>query len=411
MFPLSVITIGCDSNAHRELAVELDRISANWEADFSEVDPAVEACRQEASHPRLIIFQLDRPDQLPGLRLVTSRLPNWPTLALIPDPSQQAIHGNPLFIPAMRGGASQVVLRPLQAEDFRAALEVIARQVDVAPALDRERSGQTIALAGVTGGAGSTTLAINLADLISTRPHTRVVLVDLSLKMGAIALNLNVEPTYTILDLLPKASSLDAVIVQSVLIPISEGFDLLAGPHFTISNTETVPDQILQIVEVVRQLADVIVLDIPCTFDDLYFRLIHQSDHIVLVGEQKVPSIRALKMVRETVREMDPESEPVVVINRYDSRVPSFGSRRLADVLGLPEVLTVVNDYNAASNSLNTGRTIRRETPKSRILPDVEVLAEQILGPVAEAGLDSGNGPPVEKPQSLLKKFRGSRVG
>src|SRR5262249_11093543 len=135
----------------------------------------------------LYIAHVETVRDLPNLKRLAGLVVGQPIVALlgfgsdISDPIQ-----------AQRAGASQVALVPIQSDDFRQALESIATLYGLVPTTNK-----VISVAGVTGGCGTTTIAINLAyELAHVHPF-RVVLAELSLQMGKLAISLNVEPRYT----------------------------------------------------------------------------------------------------------------------------------------------------------------------------------------------------------------------
>ena len=132
----------------------------------------------------------------------------------------------------MRMGASQIVGLPLHAEDFKTALDRLAMQF-VYSSTDHSK---VIAVAGVTGGCGATSLAINLGQEISHLWNKRCILVDLSLKLGAVASHLNIEPPHSINDLLGDVGRVDETLIRNVLFKIAENYELLAGPDHLVAN-------------------------------------------------------------------------------------------------------------------------------------------------------------------------------
>ena len=103
-----------------------------------------------------------------------------------------------------------------------------------------------------------------------------------------------------------------------------------------------------------KPLCDVILLDLPCTYDDFYFDLLAGASQIVLVGEQKVPSIRALKLVREMVgRDQTPELEHLV-INRFDKKAVSLSVPLLVRILGVKKMHTIAHDESSFSVRLQS---------------------------------------------------------
>src|SRR5258708_16790888 len=127
-----------------------------------------------------------------------------------------------------------------------------------------------MAVCGVTGGWGATTVAINLANEIAYLHKRRTVLVELALQKGVLATYLNVEPTDEVPDLLNANIKLDLSVVQQALINIAENFDIVSGAHFEITPVEASHLDVLRVLDHFRRLADIVVLDVPCTNDEAY---------------------------------------------------------------------------------------------------------------------------------------------
>ena len=97
--------------------------------------------------------------------------------------------------------------------------------------------------------------------------------------------------------------------------------------------------------------------------------------------EQKLPSVRAIQMVRDTLHRADGGADPpLVVINRYDPRMLGFGAEDLAHHLGLASVpRTVANDFTNVSAAIHHGRPLRQQTPGSPALADIDELLRPLL--------------------------------
>jgi pilus assembly protein CpaE len=385
MFPLNVTIVGCGGDLLQLLRLELSVHAARIEAEFLGVESALAALRapvmaedvkragrkpdQGQTEPprRLFIVHLDSIQEFPAIKRLSSFFPSNPILVLM-----QANDDPTVPIQAMRMGASQVVNLPLQADDFKQALDCIANQ------FGHPAGNQVIAVAGVTGGCGATTMAINIAFEISqAHPNLRVVLAELSLQVGKLPLYLNVEPRYTTHDLLKDIHRIDLYFMQQALTPIVEGFSILAGPYHAVSPLSVPPADVLLLIECLRQLADVVVLDVPCTYDSVYFETLNSADQVVLVGEQKVPSVRSMQMVHSSL-----DAKPhILLLNRYDPSLPGFGVDRLKQMLHADDLVTVASDYPSVSSSINQGLPLRLKEPRSRVLADVTQLALKLLPP------------------------------
>jgi pilus assembly protein CpaE len=375
VYQLNVILIGCHEDAVPHVRRELTINRANIESEYHDVADTLEALGATKTKKRLLILQLKRFECLEELDRLCQALPNWPVMVLVETGGDDRMQLNSAFLGAMRMGASQIVGLPLHAEDFKTALDRLAMQF----VYSATGPSNIIAVAGVTGGCGATSLAINLGQAISHLRNKRCVLVDLSLKLGAVASHLNIEPPRSINDLLCDVKRVDETLIRDVLFKISENFELLAGPDHLVATLPHSSADIMRLLDLMKPLCDVILLDIPCTYDDFYFELLAGSSQIVLVGEQKVPSIRALKLVREMVgRDQSPELEHLV-INRFDKNAMSLSVPLLIRILGVKRLHTIVHDESSFSSASVRGCTLRLSSPRSQALAEIDALATRLL--------------------------------
>lgn len=384
MFPLNATLIGCDADLLQLLRLELSVHSARIEAEYSSMEDAIAGLRDGGNTAaeggrvirkpetsagqqmrRLFIVQIESLQDLPAINRLSSFFAGNPILVLLPGSDDPSVP-----IQAMRMGASQVVSLPLRADDFRQALDCIANQ------FGKPLANLVVGVAGVTGGCGATTMAINIAFEISqAHPNLRVVLAELSLQVGKLPLYLNVEPRLTTHDLLKDIHRIDLSSLQQALTPVVDGFSILAGPYHAVTPISSSSADVRLLIDCLRQLADVIVLDVPCTYDSVYFDTLNLADQVVLVGEQKVPSIRSMQMVQGTLN-----GKPhLSLVNRYEPNLPGFDVDRLKQMLRVDEVMTVASDYASVSSAINQGLPLRLKEPRSRVLADVTRLALKLV--------------------------------
>ena len=133
--------------------------------------------------------------------------------------------------------------------------------------------------------------------------------------MGALASLFDVTPRVTLTHLIQEIHRVDDLLVEKTLIPVSEGLKVLAGPDKMHSLPSLESGDLLKIVDCLKNLADVTVLDMPGTFHAAEFEVLNASDQLILIGLQSVPSIRALRLFRETLPEERVAHSLCVVIN------------------------------------------------------------------------------------------------
>lgn len=367
MYPLKTIVISRDDNVLPEIRREL--LNANVEIDgcYPDIPSVVERVSLSHDEVRLFIVHLDSLDNLAPLKHLSGIFAGRPILVLV--------DGNPSasdIVHAMREGAAQVVLIPVQTEDFRAALQSI--ETHFGHTIGKSR---LIAVTGSHGGAGATTISVNLAYEIAQTFQVDCILLELSTNIGVLSSYLNIEPSFTTRDLLEIGEEIDVYALQHALVPFGERLSVLAGPFH--ANVDFKPSRVAiqRMLKCARQLADVVILDVPSTLDPEQFDTLEAADVVVLVGEQTVPSIQ---MTCESLRMGIRAFSPVVVINRFDAKLDGFDTVHLASVLGTEHLLTVADDHAAVNASINCGTPLRMTAPDSPALANIDALAEDLLG-------------------------------
>jgi pilus assembly protein CpaE len=350
------------------------------------VCPDLSAARAEAlSHPaeaHLFVVNLPPEADVSRLAALTSAVPGQPVIVLLHPGADLS-----RFMAVQRAGAAQVVPLPLQTDDFLRALDCVA--VQFAPPV---REARIIAVCGVSGGCGATTLALNLAYELGqpgpgpARPRAGgCLLVELARQMGTLATYLNIDPAVSTLDLLSDASRLTTHGIRQALTTVAPGLDVLVGPYLELTPGTFAARHVYQLVALCRRLASTVVLDVPCSFDDLQFETLALADQVVLVGVQSIASVRTLKMVRDTLEREEGIRGQRLVINRYEQGLPGFSAVHLAGLLQVPQVHTVANDYPSVMAAVNHGKPLRLAAPYSRVLADVRALADSLAGSASSA--------------------------
>jgi Flp pilus assembly CpaE family ATPase len=111
------------------------------------------------------------------------------------------------------------------------------------------------------------------------------------------------------------------------------------------------------------------------------------------VGEQTIPSVRALKLMLDSLRAQRGETGLHVVLNRFEAGMEGFGVADLARLLQADQLVAVTADP-AVKQASNQGKLLREAAPRSPAVADTNRVLCQILGLVkpASAPLPSSKG-------------------
>ncbi len=187
---------------------------------------------------------------------------------------------------------------------------------------EQEATGKIISIFSPKGGVGCSTLAINLGIAIAKGADAKVALIDASLQFGDISVLLNLHPKTTIADLASNAEDLDSDLVERVMMPHSTGIHaLLAPPRPEMADLVT-PNALLKILEKLRYMYDVIVVDMYSSLHDTVITVLDVSDLIVLVTTPEIPAIKSARLFFEVTEALEyPREKTHLVLNKANPRI------------------------------------------------------------------------------------------
>jgi pilus assembly protein CpaE len=377
MYPLKVLLVNTREAILSSVRHALHNHPAVCEGEFEGASEAIDNCRWTQDEPRLIVYHLKSIRDLDDLHRLKRSFTDWPILALV-DGCEGPSHS--LLLLANRAGALQVVPTPIDVEDFRLAMDAIGTDhgFDIPNA-------RVIAVSGVTGGCGATTLALNLGYQVVSASNQHTILAEMAFQKGMLATYLDVEPKYCMHDLLANSVKLDLHVVQQALTNIETNFDILSGPHNQIMPLEVSVIDVHRLLDYLRRLCRVVMLDVPCTNDDVYMQTLSAADHVVLVAEQNLPSLRSLRLMldmlgRTNLSETPLDGKPIhLVVNRYNYKSAEYSLARLEELLQVKKLYTVANDYPSVNAALNHGKPLKKHAPRSRVVSDLEKIVGVLL--------------------------------
>lgn len=236
-----------------------------------------------------------------------------------------------------------------------------------------------ICVLGPKGGIGKTMVACNLALTLLSR-RKRVVLVDLDLQFGDVALSLGLRPERTIYDLATSGGSLDANKVDAFLISHHSGLRVLAAPIRPDQTGAVTTEFMTDVLTVLRSEFEYIVIDTPPSFSPEVIAAVDSSSFVVMVGMLDALSLKNAKLGLETLDLMGYPAERVrVVLNRANTSV-GITSRDVANILERsPEVL--IPSSRDITTSVNEGNPIVLSQKRSDAARSFSALADLFSKP------------------------------
>lgn len=332
----------------------------------------------------------------PEIVILDHTLQGQPTLDLIDDLTLQfpeiavvAITGSedPAHMQqATLAGARGVLTPPLSQDDllgtFRRVHEREARRRPM-PALqakpaDRADPLQMLAVYSPRGGAGVSTLAVNLAIAMHDEAFEKVLLIDGRLLFGHVGVMLNLSAANSLADLIPQPSVEDPEFVKEVVIQHRSGIDVLLSPADLLAAQGIRPEGLVNVLRVMRRLYDFIVIDAGSALNDNSLALLEAADLVLLVCFPELAAMHDVARFKQFSRTLDyPIGRGLVVLNRA-GMAGAIDISDTDDVLEQDIFAQVPDDAANAMRSLNRGIPLILHSPRSPASKAIKRMASAL---------------------------------
>jgi len=277
-----------------------------------------------------------------------------------------------LILQILREGADEY----LDKDDLGAELETALARLK----LKRQAStcdGKVIGVLAASGGAGSSTVAANLAAALAQDvDHT--ALFDMRLRCGDQTLLFDLKPTHTLADLCRSRERMDQSMLQQSLVRHQSGVQLLAAPSSVHDIPAVTPSGVRQTLSMARALMPFVVLDLDRTLGPEQVAAVVQADTVLLVLRLDIVSLHNTSRTLEHLDKLGITAERVrLVVNRY--RQPKeLPVRKAEQVLGIKFFHLVPDDPARVNSSINNGVPVVIESPRAKISRNIMELANRV---------------------------------
>ena len=291
-------------------------------------------------------------------------------------------HGSPngFLRRAFEAGADDIVMLPATPEQVRFEVhKLLARKQGAATPASIENS-RLVCVLGPKGGTGKTLTSTNLAVCLAQRGE-RVVLIDLDLQFGDVALCLGLPPEKTVYDLAQSPGALDFDKLEAFLALHSSGVRTLIAPRRPDQASAVGAELLREIYSLLRANFDWVIVDTPPGFTAEVITSIDNSTEIVMVGMLDSLSLKNTKLGLETLELMKYDPDRIfLLLNRAHSRV-GISQSDVEAVLGRTPDIFIPSDREIP-RTVNEGIPIVVARPQSEPAEAFGRLTELLAGEV-----------------------------
>ncbi|PKN12399.1 MAG: hypothetical protein CVU69_07910 [Deltaproteobacteria bacterium HGW-Deltaproteobacteria-4] len=287
------------------------------------------------------------------------------------------------IVAMMRAGASQFLVSPVNSQTLTNAIEEVRVRLAIS---ENAAKGTVYSFISSKGGLGTTVITVNTAVTLARNRAAKVALCDMSLQSGDASVLLDLIPATTITDLSRNFHRLDASFLRGAMSQHRSGLAFLPAPGDPEDSAEVSPEQIARILELSRQLFDVVLVDCASMWvADRTMEVFHLSDKIFVVTDLSVPAVRNAARLCKLIAKLGIEQKRIeVVVNRYH-KSGALSIEEVEKTLRKTIYWLFPNDFVDIVSSINQGEPIVEKQPGAPFAKNIIEFAEKLGNPRADA--------------------------
>ncbi len=349
------------------------------EADCSRYEFFPDVIEQTA--PDVGVISLDS-DNEKSIRLVERLASDAPDTVILA--ASESTDGH-LILQTIRAGAREFLTLPMSHDDLAAALTRVS-QHKFGSSEGGARGCEVVAIAGATGGVGTTSTAVNLGCIFAADNRNSVALLDLDLALGDADVFLDAIPDYTLADVVQNVSRLDIQLLKQSLTKHSSGLYLLPRPvelHDTIGITD---ESLRKVIGLLKASFTHLVIDLSKTSSAVDMAAIEAASKVLLITQLDLPCLRNVVRLMMSFEEVDGlQSKVEIVVNRAGLESGQISLKKAKETLGRDIYALLPNDYRTMVEVRNNGVPLINQAPKAPITQALRDLAAKLQGKEASA--------------------------
>ena len=340
------------------------------EADCSRYDSFQDVIEQTS--PDVAIVDLDsNPEKaIAVVQAVKTAQPNCGIIVISASTDGQII------LRVIRAGAREFLNGPVKIEELVSALE---RVNDADSSRRKSKAGSIIAIAGSSGGVGTTSFAVNLAVALAAQPGRSVALVDLDLSLGDADVLMDTIPEYTLLDVAQNISRLDLSLLRKSLTKHDSGVYLLPRPVQLQDNDSVTPADFSRVISLLKASFTHLVIDLSKSYTPLDLQAIRSSDHVLLITQLDLPCLRNVVRLLMSIDTIEGVADRVkIIVNRCGLDKNQISIKKAEETIGRQVYWQIPNNFSVVSECRNNGVPFVQSSPKSNVSESIIALADKL---------------------------------
>ncbi len=280
-------------------------------------------------------------------------------------------------------GVSDYLVKPVSGQMLSQSIQNATRSESRAPLA--AKVARTIALIGARGGVGTTSLAVSSAWTMTEERNLRVVLLDLDLHFGSLALSLDVEPGRGLREILANPDRVDSLLIRSAMANAGERLRILAAEEPLEESVDLGNSGLDALITDLGGSTDCIVIDTPRSLGGLTRHVLAVADQIGVVSEQSLASMRDTQRLLAFIKGQRGDAKVVVIANRVGGIAGEVSPADFERGIGAKIDFSIPFDGKAAAAAAERAKALANVSRDGKTTAELRKLAGFLSGTDATA--------------------------
>lgn len=236
---------------------------------------------------------------------------------------------------------------------------------------------KVISICSTKGGAGRTTMTVNLAASFAKKGK-KVAVIDSDLQFGDIAMYLDLKPKRTIYEWVKEGFGYNHYSIDQYMVKHDCGVYVLAAPprpeFFEIIKEE----HIKSVIDECKKLFDVVLIDTSAYLSEIHLSCLKKSDEILLLTSNDLPTLRNSKLYIDTLESLNLKGNMKLTLYR-ETKIKELEPKKIEDILGEPIFTTIPSQDQIVNSSVNQGTPFVLSNAKTPVAKAIFSLADKLI--------------------------------
>ncbi len=223
-----------------------------------------------------------------------------------------------LYRSLLANGLHDYLLKPINADQLRDTIAQARTIIHAPRAMENapEKATCSVAIVGVRGGVGASTIAASLGWLMAERLDRTTALLDLDVHFGTAALALDLEPGRGLVDAIDNPSRIDGLFLERAMVKASEKLAILSAEAPISAPILTDGQAFAQLQDEMRLNFETTIVDLPRGMMIQQPMLVGSAQTIVLVTELTLAAARDTIRLLSWAKTHAPQATVLTIANR-----------------------------------------------------------------------------------------------